>query len=242
MTERDSCRFGDITIEYGVIRSARRKKTIEITLDPFEGVLVAVPMRASKAQIQAVVRRRAGWIVRKANTSDFVPRPRRFGSGESLPYLGRQVRMFVEQPDKKRASVRFDHWSFHVQAPEVLSENGRRSDIRSAFVTWYRRRAVERLPVVVERWSPRVGFDPADVLVRNQRQRWGSCAPDGTLRFNWRIIMAEPGLIDYVVVHEMVHLGQRNHSREFWHALALVMPDYMTRRQRLKEVGPYLAI
>ena len=79
-------------------------------------------------------------------------------------------------------------------------------------------------------------------VIRNQKQRWGSCASDGTLRFNWRIVMAEPTLIDYVVVHEIVHLGIQNPSPKFWREMARVLPNYLVMRQRLKAVGPYFSI
>ena len=223
-------------------RSIRRKKPIEVTLDPFEGVLVAAPIEASKAHVKSIIRNRAGWIIRKTNTSDFTPRRREFVGGESLSYLGRSVTMIVEPTEKKRVSVKFDHWSFSVQVPALLNGEDRRSEIRSAFIQWYRRRANERLPLVVQRWTPRIDYSPATTLIRGQRQRWGSCAPDGTIRLNWRIVMAEPSLIDYVVVHEMLHLRVRNHSNDYWREFARVMSDYQQRRRRLKEVGPYLTI
>jgi predicted metal-dependent hydrolase len=87
-----------------------------------------------------------------------------------------------------------------------------------------------------------IGCATPRVLTRDQRQRWGSCGPDGTLRFNWRIVMAEPTLIDYVVVHELLHIQIRNHSQEFWSAVAAVMPDYRVCRTRLREMGPYLTL
>ena len=98
------------------------------------------------------------------------------------------------------------------------------------------------LPQVVECWQGKLGRSPSKILIRSQSQRWGSCASDDTIRFNWRIVMAEPALVDYVVVHELAHLSVHNHSRKFWSEVARVMPDYMVRRQKLKEVGPYLYV
>jgi predicted metal-dependent hydrolase len=80
------------------------------------------------------------------------------------------------------------------------------------------------------------------VLIRAQRQRWGSCGPDGTLRFNWRILMAPPTLIDYVVVHELAHLRYKHHDSAFWAEVSRLLPDYQLRRARLKEVGPRLSL
>ena len=87
---------------------------------------------------------------------------------------------------------------------------------RKAIVAWYRRRASIRLQAGVKKWLPRFGGgEPPDVLIRDQRQRWGSCAPDGTMRFNWRVMMLEPALVDYVIVHELAHLIIRNHSDDY---------------------------
>lgn len=110
-------------------------------------------------------------------------------------------------------------------------------------MAWYRGRAGERLPACVARWQPRLGRGPAPrVLIRDQRQRWGSCAPDGTLRFNWRAVMLEPSLIDYIVVHELAHLTVRNHSPEFWRIVSSAMPDAQHRRRRLREAGRSLPL
>ena len=240
--EVGSVRFGDTTIPYQILRSHRRKKTVEITLDPTEGVLVAAPTDTSYERIEQIVRKRAGWVIRTADARTLEPRRKQFVSGESLPYLGRQVRIYVEPTDAKRVAVRFNHWTFEVAAPRQLTGEERREALRKAIVGWYKRRAAERLAFRVQRWAPSVGCEPADVLIRDQRQRWGSCAPDGSLRFNWRVVQLEPSLIDYVVIHELVHVGVRTHSARFWDELAGVMPDYRLRRQRLREAGPQLVL
>lgn len=242
MAERGAYRHGSTTIDYRVTRSTRRKKTIQITLDPYDGVLVAAPMRASKERVQSVVRDRADWIIRKTSTSAFTRRRHEFVSGESVLYLGRWVTMTVEPTEEKRVSMRLDHQGFSVQVPFQLNGDDRGAAITSAFAEWYRRRANEQVPKIVGQWVPRIGLSPTKLLIRGQRRIWGSCAADGTIRLNWRIIMAEPTLIDYVAVHELLHLKVRNHSQDYWRKFAQVMPDYLQRRQRLNEVGPYLTI
>ena len=78
------------------------------------------------------------------------------------------------------------------------------------------------------------------VLVRDQRQRWGSCSPEGVLRFNWRIVMAPPALFDYVVIHELAHLRVRSHRAGYWALVAQAAPDHRVRRERLRALGPSL--
>jgi len=242
VVETGAVRFGATLIPFTTIRSRRRRKTIEITLDPVEGVLVSAPEGVPAQEVTNVVRRRAAWIVRKSTDPVLRPQPKQFVSGESLPYLGRQVQMLVEPGQARRTNVRFDHWTFRIAVPDHLAGDARRQAALAAIIDWYRRRAVERLASVARSWSRRLGVAPARVLTRDQRQRWGSCAPDGTIRFNWRVVMMQPALIDYVVLHEVLHLKIRRHSREYWAEVAALMPDFKTRRARLREFGTTLAI
>ena len=244
MTLGNSVRFGSTTIDYEVRRSARRKRTVQITVDG-GGVQVAAPMTTADSELRAMVRKRVPWILNHASGEMLEAAPKRFVSGETLPYLGRNVRMIVDTADVRSPKVRFDHWRFRVTVPKTLSGGERYEPIRRAVVGWYRDRAAERLPNVVERWWPRLGRgDVPQILVRDQRQRWGSCSPDGTLRFNWRAMMLHPALIEYVVVHELAHLTHRNHSAYLWGLVSKDMPDAQQRRQRLREAGhtlPHMA-
>ncbi|HEY7067357.1 MAG TPA: SprT family zinc-dependent metalloprotease [Chloroflexota bacterium] len=242
MSETGRVQFGNTIINYSVVRTARRRKTVEITLDPRDGVLVAAPRDTPAERVRAVVAKRASWIVLHGQSDFEGSQARRFVSGESVPYLGRQVRLVVTLANVKKASVAFSHWSLAVTAPADLPEPARRAAIERALVRWYRQRAADRLPKRVQYWAPRVGVTPTEVLIRAQSARWASCSPSGVLRFNWRVVMAPPALIDYVVVHELVHLRVRTHTAAFWAELARLIPDFKLRRAHLKEVGPYCTL
>ena len=242
MTERGRVRFGNTTIKYEVRRSKRRRKTVQITVAG-GGVQVAAPSETPDGELRAIVRKRAPWILSHASETTREAVPKRFVSGETLPYLGRNVRMIVEPTDVRSPEIRFDHWRFRVAVPESLDDVERREPIRRAVVKWYRARAAERLPASVDRWWPRLGRgEKSRILVRDQRQRWGSCSPDGTLRFNWRAMMLKPALVEYVVVHELAHLTHPNHSADFWGLVSKAMPDAQQRRRILREVGRALPL
>ena len=242
MSERSSVRFGNTTIEYEVRRSERRKKTVQVTVDG-GGVQVAAPVETPADEVRAIVRKRAPWILSHASEPMLEAAPKNFVSGETLPYLGRNVLLVVESTDARSAAVRFDHWRFRVTVPLGLDDSERYEPIRRAIVGWYRDRAAERLPQSVGRWWPRLGRgEMSHILVRDQRQRWGSCAPDGTLRFNWRAMMLKPALIEYVVVHELAHLTHRNHSPDYWNLVSNVMPNAQQRRRSLREAGRALPL
>ena len=242
MAELGRVRFGDATIEYEVHRSQRRRKTVQITMDGGR-VVVAAPADTPTSKLEAIVHKRAPWILRQ--TPDLLPVvPRkRFVSGETLPYLGRNIRLVVDTADVQAPEVRFDHWSFRIAVPIGLEEAKRCDEVRKVVVQWYRKRAGQRLPRAVEMWRKRIGLSESpDFLIRDQRQRWGSCAPDGTLRFNWRVVMLGPALIEYVVVHELAHLKVSSHSTKYWALVSNLLPDAQQRRQRLREAGKLLPL
>ncbi len=281
---RDSVRVGDTTIDYEIRRSARRKKTVEITLVA-GGVQVAAPSRLPKREIQQIVLKKASWIIKRLSETEQEAPPKRFVSGETLPYLGRNVRLIVEAADVPSVTVRFNDGSFRVTAPHshtgvnacpcqppAEGEGGQDSrppspvipakagiraggrlrgkdgkggtdEILDALVEWYKSRAAEHLPAEVDRWWDRLGTgNKSRILIRNQRSRWGSCAHDGTLRFNWRMMMLDPSLIEYIVVHELAHLTFMDHSANFWNLVAQVLPDAQQRRRRLREAGKALPL
>lgn len=247
--ERGSVRYGDAAIEYEVRRSRKRRKTIQITVRDADAngapaVVVASPVATPAAELEEIVLRRAAWIVRRAEAAREAAAPRRFADGGTLPYLGRDVPLTVEDAsDVEAAEARFDRGRLRVLVPRnrdarSLGEDERGEAVRRALAAWYRERAGLLLPERVADWWPRFGEgDPPRVLVRDQKRRWGSCARDGTLRLNWRCVMLDPELADYVVVHELAHLDVRNHSPAFWRRAASVMPDARSRRARLREAG-----
>lgn len=243
MTEHGTVRYGSSDIRYEVVRSRRRRKTLQLTVDGASGVVVAAPASTPIADIDSFVRKRASWIIRNASDATLRARAPQFRSGESLPYLGRQVQMVVENSSTvRRTEVRFRHWTFEVAVPSSLCGDERQDAMRTAFVSWYRKQAERRLRHAVERWSSVVGHEPSRVLIRDQKRRWGSCSADRTLRFNWRSVLLDPTLMDYVVVHELAHLSVKNHSREFWALVLKAMPDAERRRQKIREVGAHLPL
>ena len=235
-SRQDSIRVRGTVIEYEVRRSKRRKKTVEISV--VDGVVrVAAPSTMSDTDVRNIVRMRKKWIMGKAASALPPPDPVQFVSGEALPYLGRSVPMTVYAEDALSPQVRFDGDRFHIVVPIELVDPVRSERIQAAVVQWYRERAGEYLRESVERlWAQFGTRAKSRLLIRDQRRRWGSCSADGTLRFNWRTMMLEPQLVEYIVVHELAHLTVRNHSSDFWNVVSRAIPDVKLLRKRLREV------
>ncbi len=240
--EGQRVRFGDAVIEYRVQRSQRRKKTIQISVSA-AGVVVAAPAPTTAREVEELVLRRAGWILRRLAESRPTPEPLRFSSGEILPYRGCRVELAVEPVESTgsgRAEVQLDGSRLRVAVPRLAAGAAGREQVGKTVTAWYWRRTEEQVREGVRRWWPALkpgkGWgDYPRVVVRNQRRRWGSCARDGVLRFNWRLSMLEPSLTEYVVVHELAHRTHMNHSADFWNLVARHLPDVKERRQELKE-------
>jgi predicted metal-dependent hydrolase len=227
-------------LDVEIRRSRRRRKTIELRVEG-AAVIVAAPARASDGEIAEVVRKRAAWILRHRNAATATA-PRRFEEGDAIPYLGRDLPITLAPAAVRRPTVRLRGDTFEVGLPASAQAAEQRDAIEAAFERWYREAAATHLSGRVAHWAAVSGRHPSAILVRNQRRRWASCAPDGTLRFNWRLLLAPPDLIDYVVVHELAHLAVPNHSPAFWTEVARVMPDHRDRRRRLQALGPQLTL
>lgn len=241
-TDPGYVQLGEMRIAYSVVRSRRRRRTIGITLADDGGVIVRAPLRTPRRVVEDLVLRKAAWIARRQAEARERPGPLQFVSGEEVPYLGEAKRLTLRRTDARQVALRFDGHSFEAHVPLTHDEEQATVAVRHAMEAWLRGRAQQLLDASVQRWAAAMRCDPGPVLVRNQKRQWGSCAQDGTLRFNWRLVMLEPSLIDYVVVHELLHIRVRNHSQDFWSAVAGVMPDFNERRKRLREAGAALAV
>ncbi len=232
--ETSAVAWGGTLLPYAIRRSARRKKTVAVTVDPAGRVLVVAPERLATDRLDAIVRRKAAWIARRLGDADAhgPPPAREFVSGESVLYLGRHYRLKVHPAETGDARLR-GGW-LHVPSPAGA---GQAAHVRAALIAWLRRHAAARLPERVAAWRAKTGVPLPRVVIADQRKRWGSCDHRGTIRLNWRIVQAPMRLVDYVVVHELVHLRHRGHGRAYWQAVGRVMPDYEGRRRDLTRRG-----
>ena len=192
--ETSAITWGGTRLPYAIRRSARRKKTVAVTVDPSGDVLLVAPENFSTSRLDAVVHRKAAWIVRRrrhVQSHDPPPSPREFVSGESVQYLGRHYRLKVHPNEAGQAKLR-GGW-LHVPAPAAVRQT---SSVRTALESWFRRHAAERLPERAGAWRAKAGVEMPRVVIAGQQKRWGSCNRNGTIRLNWRIMQAPMRLVD----------------------------------------------
>ncbi len=224
------------TIFYHV-RLSRRAKWMRIQIRPDTGVVVTAPLSAGSDEIQVFLARHKRWIARQLSRFSQTHQriPKRWPYGQTLPYRGQEFAVEIQAGRPARVLQEGNQISVLLVRPTI--ENARRLLRR-----WYVQEALRVLGETVKRWAPALGVDWKRVGVGNQRSRWGSCSAAGTLRFNYRLVMAPPEILDYVVVHELAHRKELNHSSRFWGLVERHVPDYKTARRWLTTDGLYLGV
>jgi hypothetical protein len=221
---------------YQVIRSRRR--TIALVVEPDGRVIVRAPARLPDAAIRSFVAEHSEWIRQKQAEQEQrrercgrpAGAPRQFIPDEMFSYLGQAypLRVVERQP---AALVFKDGFSLRQDAlPQAAA----------LFEAWYRKRARAVLAARLAELAAQHGFRYGQMRLSSARTRWGSCSSSGTISLNWKLVMAPPEIIDYVILHELAHTQERNHSARFWALVARLDPEYKARRRWLKENGACL--
>ncbi|MHA6287247.1 M48 family metallopeptidase [Maricaulis sp. CAU 1757] len=231
---RQSIRLADRDVAYTLKRSARRR-TIGFTIS-HDGLTVAVPQRAGMVRVEAALREKAGWILPRLDKWAERPQPRQlvFEDGEELPWLGGALRLRLE-PGGVRTTVRRDGNGLLIRHDGEMVGELRQRTLTAAVQRFYRREGEAHMTPRTLDYAAQLGRTVRKVVVRDQKRRWGSCAPDGTIRLNWRLMGFPPELIDYVCAHEAAHLVEANHSPAYWRVVASIMPDWKQRRARMRD-------
>jgi predicted metal-dependent hydrolase len=207
-----------------------RRKTVALIVQPSGRLIVRAPLRTSQKEIRLLVEKNAGWIKSKQAEVKSAHPPfvhKRFVSGETFCFLGNLYPLEIVSADRPALTLDGKFFLAKTALPKA----------QAVFELWYRQQALAILTGRVQHFASQHGFRYAQVKISSARTRWGSCSPRGNLSFTWRLVMAPMPVIDYVVVHELVHLQVRNHSRQFWDQVNQLLPDYKDRRSWLKENG-----
>lgn len=133
---------------------------------------------------------------------------------------------------------------YHIikNAQSAIPQSNLTPHQKQALEERYRQAAREYFPMRVAYYENILGVTHANISIRDQKTRWGSCSAKGNLNFNWRLMLAPPRVLDYVVVHELCHRKEMNHSKAFWNAVEMVLPDYKELRKWLRDNGNSLSL
>jgi len=213
------------------LRGSPHRRSLEVTVDRGGDLILYAPANCGPQRMEEFVRSKRSWIYRKLAEKDSL-RPegptKEYVSGEGFPYLGRSHRLLLV--DEQSVPLKLEDGRFRMvrsAAPDGLRH----------MTAWYSEHARPWLKERVDLFASRIGVKPADVVVRDLGYRWGSCGKSGGLYFHWRSVLLPPRVVEYIVVHELVHLIEPHHNRDFWQRVERAIPDFAIRKQWLAENG-----
>ena len=230
-----------LPFKYNIRRSQRAKKTrIIVTTEKIE---VVAPLRVSTSKIHAFVQSQQDWVVaatdkveaKKRNISRLSPEI--YKDGVAVPFQGEQTRIRLKLHALENVKIDINDQYFNVYLPVGYEGENNSELIRLALTDWMKKQALKMVNSYVALHTDKYNLIPRYIKIKTQKSRWGSCGIHNDINLNWLLILAPPKVMEYVVVHELCHIKERNHSAKFWQLVAAHLPDYQRQRNWLKQNG-----
>lgn len=225
--------YGTETITINIIRSKRKTVCLRIKQDGT--VEVRGPRMMPDSYVREFIQSKADWIIQKRKEVALQQSKKRahtYQSGDIFGYLGEEYVLTLAAAGRKRIEVVQEERKIILHTTSFEAKA-----VEKYLKEWYKKQATDYIEERVKYYKQIIPGKVASVLMENRKGRWGSCNSHGELTFNWRLMMAPPEIIDYVVVHELCHLRHMDHSKEFWNAVGSVLPDYKNKIKWLKDNG-----
>ena len=226
-----------ICLSYHLIRSKKRRKTISLHIKEDGKIVIYTPYHTPQWEIEKFIKDKQSWIVEKISEKEkrVKEAERTFHPGEKFLYLGEWYPLEMQESRGKEPPLKLVFGKFILNHDHI-------EEARDLFSHWYKREAKEKITERVEYYSKRFQLFPEGIKITSARSRWGSCSRDNRLSFSWIVIMASLAVIDYILIHELAHIREKNHSKKFWTYLESILPDYRKHRRWLRENGHLLQL
>lgn len=236
--------LGHRTVSYKV-RHSKRARYVNFKIDLHDGLEIVIPHGLEVDNLDELLHERRTWILKHMRRLDHLREAseRQFTQGEQIPYLGDDyVLDIVPKANGKRSTVARQAEYIRVRLQAGLRPHEQPEAVKAALESWYRAQAKIYIPQRVREIAQALNYEYKKISIRGQKTRWGSCSTQGNLNFNYRLMLAPPAAIDYVIVHELCHLDEMNHSPRFWALVADAFPQYRYWRRWLKENSQKLTL
>lgn len=231
VVEQRSIELAGKPVTYTLKRSNKRR-SIGLRIDD-RGLTVSMPLRASEKWLHTVLHDKATWVVEKLGSwhAKKTPAPQ-WIDGERIAFRGETFTLrIIPSLFNSPPQLRGEQLLLHV------ADTGNETRIEKLLTQWYRQEAERVFAECVAHYAPLMQVTPKQLKLSSARTQWGSCTSRGVVRLNWQLVKMPLHLIDYVVVHELAHLVEMNHSAAFWRVVASVCPDYAQCRAELRKRG-----
>jgi len=228
----------DEDLRYDIVRSRHRRRTIAICIERDGRVVVRAPAKTARDTLHQFVQEKRSWVKRKLlqiRQERTHVHPRTFVSGETFSYLGESYPLKISYSPNGAPPLAFISGEFQ------LNERFK-GDRKALFVAWYKQQAEMLIRQRIDRYKDIMEIPSVQERITSAKYQWGGCCSRHRVTFSWRIVLAPLPMVDYVVVHELAHLRERNHSPNFWKIVEAILPDYKLRRQWLRKHGYLLDV
>lgn len=225
-------------VQYTVERKKRR--TIGMRIRPNSVIEVSAPYLTPNFIIEQFIKEKSDWILRHIQRQQQVRETGemiQYTQGSLLPFFTESyILQVTPHATIQRARVYVVNKTFQVFLPQKLEKHTAEVEVRDAIHDWYLKNTKPILSLRVEKYAQQMGISYGKISVKDVSSHWGSCSSNGSLNFNYRIAMLPVELSDYIIVHELCHRCEMNHSSRFWALVQEVIPNYKQLRQKLKEM------
>jgi len=222
-------------IQVNIERTAR--STLSISIKKDATILVKAPRMLSDDKIRELLDKKSQWIIEKRNEAkreQSIKIKRDYIDGATLPYMG--VEYPIEIIPAKKSSVELLQGKSQDESRIIIrTSKTERDDIQKLLKKWYKKQTKEIVSSRVAYYGEIIKVSVNAIDIKSRKTEWGSCDSHGNLTFNWKLVMATPESIDYVVVHELCHRKHMDHSKQFWCEVKKYLPDYKERQKWLKD-------
>lgn len=229
-------------VEYKVKRN-KRSKHIRIKIKGDGSIVVTAPPRASEKDIQLAILESGDWINQTLQKLPIDETTRHeYVSGETFLFAGREYPLHIIEEDRTRINLSTDDESFIAKIPRTISDSERKDKLKKKFIDFYKKRGLDIVKPQIEKLTNALGISYKNISINSAQSRWGSCSTKGNINFSWKLFLAPPEIIEYVVIHEVCHLVHHNHGKEFWELVHSFDSDYKNHRKWLQTRGHTLSL
>jgi predicted metal-dependent hydrolase len=220
------------------IKLSSSAKYVRLEINSETGLTVVIPKSYKLDRIPDLLREKGRWVLSKLakyNQARSSMAEKELKSGDTIPYLGQDMEVVTQQIHGNADTVKLDRNKLIVG---IRANSGR---LHLALEWWYRMQAGKLIREKVDKLSAHFGVRYNRLIIRGQKTRWGSCSKKGNLSFNWKLMMVPEPVIDYVIIHEIAHLKEMNHTKKFWRLVAQQCPGWRQHKKWLKDHTAELA-
>ena len=230
--------FGNLDLEVQIERT-NRKRTISLQVKDNK-LIVKAPRTASRQSLDDLIQRKQSWIKKRAilNVEERKLRNRKFSDNEKFYFRGNEYRLSLILGGKEEVKISEGFLIVTCKDDRAMGSK----EVKTFIEDWYVRESTKILNTRTYEFAKKMKVEPSAITVKNYASKWGSCTASNKISYNWRIIMAPDCIIDYLIIHELCHIIEHNHSKNFWYQVGKYCEDFKKKRKWLRENGHKLVL